>query len=201
MKKELLIIYVSFFVTAGVTFAAIDDAHREKVSEEGVETFVYIPPDIENICIWVPADKVGPLINRACRAKGSTYSKSLPADVQHSKDVYCPFIIARLLAQTVSVLHESVLPLTIFNGWQWEYSYSMAEYDAKAYDLPARGGSWENCYEAIYVKSYGEILSHWIAPETKSDVYFNGDSKSNIIVETFINMRTRDGYPKQRQLD
>jgi len=125
---------------------------------------------------------------------------SLPADVRHNKNAACPDIVARMLAQAVSFLHVNVMPLTIFNGWQWEYSYSMAGYDAKVYELSARGGSWENCSEAIYIKTFGSIFSEWISPSGESANEKNETSSSNIIVETFTNLRTRNGYPKQRQL-
>lgn len=203
MKKCLLLSIVIFGLSSTSIAMEVDSGRQGsgKTRLPEIKTFVVMPPDIENICIWVTADKIGPLINRSCRAKGDCgYSMSLPANVNHNKDAACPDIVARLLAQAVSFLHVNVLPLTIFNGWQWEYSYSMADYDAKLYELPARGGSWENCSEAIYIKTFGSIDSCWISPSEISVSKENNNSVSNIIVETFTNLRTRNGYPKQRQL-
>lgn len=198
MFKKSMIIYVFLGVLS--SFCAAGDGLGHDSCDK-IETFVYKPANIDTLCLWVPADKVGPLMNRACKAKTSVYSKSLPAFVEHTKNKHCPFAMARLLAQKISKLHELVLPLTIFNGWQWEFSYSMSEYDTNSYVLPARGGSWENCYEAIYIKTLGEISVRWLTEKSEQNVCHDNGSKSNIKVETFINMRTRNGYPKERQLD
>ena len=203
MKKNMLSFAVISLLLAGsiVMGAGAKEQNVLKSSLPEIETFVVLPPDIETICVWVPVDKVGPVINRACTAKKDCgYAKSLPADVHHDKDANCLDVVARLLAQAVSVLHADVLPLTIFNGWQWEYSYSMADYDEQVYKLPARGGSWENCSEAIYVKTFGRIVSGWIRLSDQSEEIVMNGSESNITVETFIKMRIRNGYPKQRQL-
>jgi hypothetical protein len=203
MKKSTLLTFVMFALLA-TNIAMGADAGKQgskKTTLPDIKTFVVMPPEIENVCVWVTADKIGPLINRSCRTKGNcSYSMSLPADVRHDKDVRCPDVVARLLAQTVSALHIDVLPLTIFNGWQWEYSYSMAGYDAKVYDLSARGGSWEDCSEAVYIKTFGRVFSGWISPARRTEGIFTNTSVSNIIVETFTNLRTRNGYPRQRQL-
>ena len=34
-----------------------------------IETFLAKPIDLENINVWVPAQKTGPVINRSCRPK------------------------------------------------------------------------------------------------------------------------------------
>lgn len=203
MKKSILLVIVMFCVlTAGIAMGVgAVKPNSTKTTLPDIQTFVVMPPDIENVCVWVTADKVGPLINRSCRLKDNcSYSVSLPADVHHDKDKECPEIVARLLAQTVSDLHVNVLPLTIFNGWQWEYSYSMADYDAKVYDLSARGGSWENCNEAVYIKTFGKVVAGWISRSSRSEGFFTNLSNSNITVETFKDLRTRNGYPCQKQL-
>lgn len=203
MKKNKLLSALIFGLIAS-SIAMGSDSQKlgsKKTTLPDIKTFVVMPPDIENVCVWVTADKIGPLINRSCKATGNrSYAMSLPADVRHGKDTNCPDIVARLLAQAVSALHIDVLPLTIFNGWQWEYSYSMADYDAKVYVLSARGGSWENCSEAVYIKTFGKVASGWISRSSRSQEIFTNASASNITVETFTNMRTRNGYPCQRQL-
>ena len=169
-----------------------------------IETVLLEPIELENTDIWVPAAKIGPLINRSCRAKENcSYSFLLPASVHHTKTRDCPEEVARLLAEYAAVYHEKTLPLTIFNGWQWEYYYSLCQFESAAYDLPRRGGCWENSWEAILTLSAGsaDFQRVHVAPSGnfpgKPD---NSKQKSNIEVKTFSSMRMRDGYPKERQL-
>jgi hypothetical protein len=94
------------------------------------------------------------------------------------------------------------MPLTIFNGWQWEYSFSLSQYDTATYNLPSRGGSWENAWEAILTHSTGSLEGRWIrASDVDSiDAVPAAEQISSIDVKTFSLLRVRDGYPKERQL-
>ena len=168
-----------------------------------IETVVMEPVVIENISIWVPAAKSGPFINRSCRAKENlAFSSVLPASVKHQKTDHCPDQAARILAELTSFYHSQSLPLTIFNGWQWEYTYSLCQFESVSYDLGRRGGCWENCWEATLNLSRGTSRLQWL--EVKSFEKFSRSksppSDSIIEVKTFSLMRTRNGYPKDRQL-
>jgi hypothetical protein len=169
-----------------------------------VETFIMQPICIDSISAWVPADKSGPNINRGCVARRNcVYSCLLPAGVQHTKTEDCPEAVARLLAEHAWRHHEQNLPLTIFNGWQWEYSYSLCQFESVFYDLDARGGSWESSLEAVLTRTLGTIVGQWVpiplgarsgaAPRPHA-------LQSRIEISAFNSMRTRDGYPKKRQL-
>jgi len=168
-----------------------------------IETFCLAPIVLENVSLWVPAAKTAPMINMACRTKrDQTYSSVLPATVNHTKTQYCPQQVARLLAEYTAGYHQKSMPLTIFNGWQWEYSYSLCQFDKVSYDLPARGGCWENCWEAILTQSSGSSSCRWLrfSSEMGPGRADKVEQKSDIDVKTFSSMRTRNGYPKKRQL-
>jgi hypothetical protein len=168
-----------------------------------IETFLIEPIDLENIDVWVPAEKTGPVINRSCQPKKNcSFSCLLPASVEHSKTESCPDELARLLAEHTAHYHEKSLPLTIFNGWQWEYSYSMSQFELVSYDLPRRGGCWENSWEAILTQTVGSVGSQWLKLASPKEVLakHNNGRGSTIKVKTFNDMRTRNGYPKERQL-
>lgn len=123
--------------------------------------------------------------------------------MEHSKTESCPDELARLLAQYAAHYHEKSLPLTMFNGWQWEYSYSMSQFELVSYDLPRRGGCWENSWEAILTQSMGSITFQWLKVSSPKETVakHNNDGQSSAIkVNTFNDMRTRNGYPKKRQL-
>lgn len=170
-----------------------------------IETFIIEPITIARVDMWVPAAKTGLLINRSCQPKlGNLFSSILPASVEHTKTDSCPDELARLLAEHISSYHEKSLPLTIFNGWQWEYSYSLSQFEEVSYDLSQRGGSWENCWEAILSGSTGYTNTEWIRFPNIDDtrIQLHSDMpQTKINVHTFNYMRTRDGYPKIRQLD
>ena len=106
------------------------------------------------------------------------------------------------MAELTSFYHWQALPLTIFNGWQWEYTYSMCQYESVSYDLANRGGSWENGWEAILNLSCGTIQLQQLNIKSleKFSVNKNTPAQSVIEVKTFSSMRTRDGYPKERKL-
>lgn len=168
-----------------------------------IETFILNPIELENLCFWAPAGKIGPVINNGCGPKlGCISTCEVPALVNHIKTEACPPEVARLLAEYAACYHERNLPLTIFNGWQWEYPLSLNQYESVSYDLPARGGSWENSWEAIATHSSGSIGFRWIQVSKYSAVMQeqkNITQESKIDVITFDDMRTRDGYPKKRQ--
>ena len=168
-----------------------------------IETFIAEPTVIENISVWVPAARSGPFINRSCKIKENlAFSLVLPASVKHQKTDCCPAQIARILAELTSFYHSQSLPLTIFNGWQWEYTYSMCQYESVSYNLAQRGGCWENGWEAILNLSCGISRMQVLKLESleKFSVQKTLPAESIIEVKTFSSMRTRDGYPKERQL-
>jgi hypothetical protein len=169
-----------------------------------IETFLLEPVELENISIWVPADRIGPLINRSCRPDTKcSYSSMLPASVNHTKTQSCPEEVARLLAEFAAPYHEKKLPLTIFNGWQWEYSYSLSQFESATYDLAARGGCWEGSWEAILAQSAGSLDFEWVeAPSLDKPLQEldETDEKASIEIRTFDFMRMRNGYPKERNL-
>lgn len=169
-----------------------------------IETFLAEPIELENVSLWVPAQKTGPVINRSCQPKRNcTVSCVLPASVEHSKTDSCPDELARLLAEYAAHHHEKSLPLTIFNGWQWEYSYSLCQFESVSYDLPQRGGCWENSWEAILTQTVGSVSFQWLKVSPPHELSAKPDNNwhsSTIEVKTFNNMRTRNGYPKRRQL-
>ena len=168
-----------------------------------VEVCIFEPVLIENISIIVPAVKSGPFINRSCRIKENlAFSSSLPASVQHEKKQDCPEAVARILAEMMSSYHSQTLPLTIFNGWQWEYTYSMCQFESVNYNLKNRGGCWEDCWEAALNASYGVSTLQWleVTPSEIKPIKTESPLESDLKVKTFSSMRTRDGYPKERQL-
>ncbi|MHC4396865.1 MAG: hypothetical protein ACYS1A_14545 [Planctomycetota bacterium] len=198
MKSYLSIV---LFLVLGATCLANDD--RAGFELPAIETFVTEPTVIENVSIWVPATRSGPFINRSCRIKENlVFSSVLPVSVKHQKTDHCPNQTARILAELTSFYHSQSLPLTIFNGWQWEYTYSMCQYESVSYNLAQRGGCWENGWEAILNLSCGASRMQVLELESleKFNIYKVAPSESIIEVKTFSLMRTRDGYPKERQL-
>lgn len=160
---------------------------------EGLDIFVIEPVEVENICIWVPAEKTVPRINRSCMARGGEFSFNLGASIKHSKDEKCYEGVGRILGEYTSGYYEESLPLTIFNGWQWEYSYNIAEFDKVSFTLERRGGAWENCWEAILNQSCGTVEGRWFNSKEK------GIYKSEIEVSNFSYLRVRNGYPKNHK--
>lgn len=200
MRLKLLLVLL-FSITPFVTCPA--GTGRTEVNLPAIETFVVEPIAFENVNIWVPAARSGPFINRSCRIKENlAFSSVLPASVKHQKTENCPDQVARILAELTSFYHSRSLPLTIFNGWQWEYTYSMCQYESVSYDLANRGGSWENGWEAILNLSCGtiELQQLEIQSPDKFSVKNSSPAQSTIEVKTFSSMRTRDGYPKERKL-
>jgi len=171
-----------------------------------IETVLLGPIELENVSIWVPAAKIGPIANMACTPREySTYSYVLPASVDHTKTELCPKECARLLAEYTSRRYEQSLPLTRFGGWQWKYSGSSCQFESGKCELPGRGGLWENSWEATLTQSAGSICIQWTRialPEslTGSLSSDNREQESDVDVRFFSSIRIRDGYPKRRQL-
>jgi len=196
-------LYLSVVLFLIISATCLSDGDQAGLDLPAIETFVIEPIAIENVSVWIPAAKSGPFINRSCRIKENlTFSSILPASIKHQKTNHCPNQIARILAELTSFFHFQSLPLTIFNGWQWEYTYSMSQYETVSYNLAQRGGSWENCWEVILNLSCGATQIQWLDVESpeKFSIHKVAPSKSIIKVKTFSSMRTRDGYPKERQL-
>ena len=201
--------FAKLYLTVSLLYTLVvipDDNRAESVSQllPPMETFLIEPIGIENVSAWIPAGNSGPLINRSCQPKRNcTFSCVLPATVRHTKAENSPKEIARLLAERTAYYHEQNLPLTIFNGWQWEYSYSLCQFESVIYDLPQRGGCWESCWEAILTQSTGSANFQWAQILASGKLLGTQASKrkgSQIEVITFNSMRTRDGYPKERQV-
>ncbi len=164
-----------------------------------IETFVAEPIDLENIAIWVPVAKAGPLINRACTPKNNCeYSYTVPSNVSHTKSKDCPPRLAKLLAESVAIHHKTKLPLTIFNGWQWEYADNLNARESTTYDLGKDGCSWENSWEGILIFDTGSANIRWLDPNNSQEQSVNPEN-SCITVQTFSSIRIRDGYPQKYQ--
>jgi hypothetical protein len=201
MKLRCLLILL--FLIPGVTSLADDGQTQAGINLSAIETLVTEPTVIENISIWVPAARSGPFINHSCTIKeNQTFASALPVSVRHQKTDLCPAQIARILAELTSFYHSQSLPLAIFNGWQWEYTYSMCQYESVSYNLAQRGGCWENSWDVILNLSYGTSRIQVIKLESmeKFNVKKILPAESKIEVKTFSSMRTRNGYPKERQL-
>ena len=189
------------FLILGV--ACLADDGRAVADLPAIETFVIEPTVIENVSIWVPAVRSGPFINRSCTIKENlSFSSALPASVKHQKTDHCPDQIARILAELTAFYHSQSLPLTTFNGWQWEYTYTLCQYESVSYNLARQGGCWENSWEAVLNLSCGSIVIQQLELESLETfkVKKTLPAESTIEVKTFSLMRTRDGYPKERQL-
>ncbi len=196
-------LYLSIVLFLILGAACLAGVGRGSLDLPAIETFVTEPTVIENVSIWVPAARSGPFINRSCRIKENmAFSSILPASVEHQKTDNCPDPIARILAELTSFYHSQSLPLTIFNGWLWEYTYSMCQYESVSYSLAQRGGCWENGWEAILNLSCGTSRIQVLELESLEEftVKKTLPAESTIEVKTFSSMRTRDGYPKERQL-
>ena len=199
MKIPLLLLF-GCFAAGGSVFAAgeLDN----ELAAIPIEIAVIEPAEIQYVSLWVPAVKSGPFINRSCRVQQNlTNASELPATIDHQKDPNCPPEPARILAELASGYQEKMLPLTIFNGWQWEYNFSLCQYEKDNYALPDHGGCWENCHEAILSMTIGKIACCWMtASPLQLDLLGKSDMTSTILIHTFSSMRTRDGYPKERNL-
>jgi hypothetical protein len=168
-----------------------------------LETFILEPVAVEPVSIWVLGAKAGPEINRGCGPRNDcTYACCLPAVVTHAKTDSCPDTLARLLAQSIAPRFDQAVPLTIFNGWQWECFYGLSQYHSVSYDLAAHGGGWECALECVLRVSGGAIVLrplNALSPSGQTPVPPGIDACSTLEVMTFDSMRVRDGYPKTLQ--
>ena len=165
MYKIMKICCILLTILAAIVFADMDEEPTASVPSQlpPLETLIIEPIELEHISVWIPAAKAGPFMNQSCRPKTNClYSCVLPATVNHTKTEFCPEAVARLLAECTARYHEQSLPLTIFNGWQWEYSYSLSQFDTVTYDLPERTGCWESSWEAILTHSVGSVEVQWL---------------------------------------
>lgn len=187
-----------------IILADSDQAMPNSPRWQPIETFLLDSIELDTVSLWVPAGRTGPVINMSCRPKNDcAYSCALPASVHHTKTEVCPKGVARLLAEYAAANHEKSLPLTIFNGWQWEYSYSLCQFDSVTYDLPEHGGCWESSWEAILTYSTGSADFQWVEVSSLDKPVLKSDKtgqKTHIDVRTFDALRIRDGYPKKRKL-
>ncbi len=169
-----------------------------------IETIIIDPIEMETAEIWAPIAKAGPFINEGCDPQlNCTFTFAAPPKLRHTRDPNCPPGLARVLAEYTAAASHSDLPLTIFNGWQWECLYALGPHQAAAYDLIGEGGWWECAWEGkmrivcsssalktIRISEDGAISP----PEEESA------PTSSIELITFSDIRTRDGYPKEKKL-
>lgn len=200
IKKALYLVF--FIVCSNITLADDNKITPDLMQLPPIEVFCIEPVELENISIWVPAARVGPAINKNCQPqRNCQYSFVLPASVYHEKTPLCPVNAARLIAEYTAFYHMRSLPLTIFDGWRWEYSYSLSPIESGMYDLPQNGGCWENSWEAVLTQSEGQVRCRWLDIfdsgrfVEKSD---DGKQKSTIEVKTISCVKVRNGYPKKR---
>jgi hypothetical protein len=205
MREEFKILFwLAWMATCGQAIPA--ESRLTELELPPIETALLGPIELESISIWVPARKIGPTINRASCSRAvirKAYSFGLPIGVQHTKSPCCPQEVARLLAEHVATHREKCVPITIFNGWQWEYSNSLCQFSSGAYTVPPKGHYWENSWEAILSQDIGFAHLNWVPISLSSSPLARSDSSeqtSNVEVLTFSSKRTRDGYPKNGQL-
>ena len=202
MKKNtsLVLSLITVLACISVIKAGINPDRQIEDDSIPLETFIIKPFDLEHLDIWVPAAKIGPMFNRSCRPRlNCSYFAAMPADIRHTKKPGSLTQLARLLGEHAASFHKESLPLTIFNGWQWEYSYNLCQYVSAVYNLKERGGSWENSFEAILSITAGsaDIVGMTFNRDGRfSFETVNPDQQSNILVSTFSAMGNRYGYPK-----
>jgi len=188
-------------ICSGIISAANNQPVLNSPQLPPLETFVIEPIKLENISIWVPSARGGPMINRGCQPKENLYFFALPASVRHEKTGTCPDEIARLLAESTASYYKQTLPLTIVDGWRWEYSCNLAQFESTTYNLRPLDGWWESSWEAILTQSTGLVNCQWlyISEPTKSiENPVGNEQKSSIEVNNFSYLRIRRGYPKKQ---
>ena len=195
------IFYVIIFCTSLVVLAA---NNGDTPLAPAIETLIISPIEMETAEIRVPVAKAGPFINEGCDPQlNCTFTFAARPQLRHTKEPNCPPGLATILAEYTSVASQCDVPLTIFNGWQWECLYALGPHQAATYDLIGQGGWWECSWEAkmrivcsstalkaIKISEDGRI----VVPEEKPT------QTSNIELITVSDIRTRDGYPKERKL-
>lgn len=169
-----------------------------------IETLIAEPVAFENVNLWVIADEQGPITNRSCRMRNDCSSSvELKSYIEHTKKDTCPPSVALELAMYCQFYHQNDIPFTIVDNWQWKCDNILCQFDSSIYDLPARGGSWETCLEAVKTITSARGQLEWIDILDNEDFIETDDTqsqRSDIEIRTFSEMRTRDGYPKERKL-
>ncbi len=201
LNTSLVLSLITVLACISVIKGGLNPGRQIEEDSIPLETFLIKPIDVEHLDIWVPAAKVGPMFNRSCRPRlNCSYSANMPADIRHTKQPGSQTQLARLLAEHAASFHKESLPLTIFNGWKWEYSYNLCQYVSVVYDLEENGGSWENSFEAILSITSGsaDIVGMAFSPDGRfSFETVNPEQNSNIQVSTFSELGNRYGYPKK----
>jgi hypothetical protein len=143
VRNGLAVLCVMITIALVKVVPAGDSAVSSRGSQlSPIETFLTAPVELEPISIWVPAAKFGPEINWSCNMrKGCSHSAVLSAAVEHTKAECCPEESARMLAEYTAGCQQEGLPLTMFAGWRWEYSYSPCQFDSVSFDLPKRSAA------------------------------------------------------------
>ena len=169
-----------------------------------IKTLIAEPIAFENVNLWVIVDKQGPITNRSCQMQNNCLSSvELKSYIEHTKKDKCPSSEALELAIYCQLYHQNDIPLTITDNWQWECDNVLSQFDSVAYDLPAGGGSWQTCTEAVKTITSASSQIEWIDILDNEDFTRNDNAesqRSDIEIRTFSEMRTRDGYPQERKL-
>jgi len=169
-----------------------------------IETLATEPIAFENVNLWVIADKQGPITNRSCLMQNDCLSSvELRSYIEHTKKDKCPPSAALELAIYCQLYHQNDIPLTIADNWQWKCDNALSQFDSVSYDLPARGGSWQTCTEAVKTITSASSQLEWIDILDNADFIRKDNAelqRSDIEIRTFSEMRTRDGYPQERKL-
>jgi hypothetical protein len=205
MKFRLIIVFLFIGVISapGVSYWFLGQEQYDVSLLPPLEAFVLDPIEIESVAIWIPADKMGPVINSGCSktAGDRVYICQFPpTTVKHEKADACPDGIAGLLAEASSVPYKDSLPLTVFNGWQWE-PLTVPAYEEVTYYLSGYGGNWESSWEGILTRSLGSIKGRWLqnAPCEGQATENAQGIQSQIDIVSFTSVTTRKDYPKRRR--
>lgn len=169
-----------------------------------IEVMISEPMAFENVSLWTIADMQGPITNMSCQVQNDCLSSiELKSYIEHTKNDACPTSVAFELAKYCQLYHQNDIPLTITDNWQWKCDNALSQFDSAGYDLPARGGSWQTCAEAVKTITSAKSQIEWINILDNKD-FSDKDStepqNSNIEIRTFSEMRTRDGYPQETKL-
>jgi len=192
------------FLILVLLFTVSHNAYAAVKKLPPIETMIAEPIAFENVSLWIIADKQGPITNRSCQMQTDCLSSvELKSYIEHTKKDTCPPQVALELAKYCQLYHQNDIPLTIMDNWQWKCDNALSQFDSVGYDLPARGGSWQTCNEAIKTITSASSQIEWIDILDNED-FVGKDSaesqRSDIEIRTFSEMRTRDGYPQEAKL-
>ena len=202
LRANVLYIII-LFACLGVI--AANDARPQRHGPESapIETVLISPIEMEAVEVWAPVAKAGPFVNKGCDPQlNCTFTFAARPKMEHTKDPNCPPGVARLLAEYTAAASHCDLPLTIFNGWQWECVYALGDHQTAIYNLIGEGGSWESSWEAKMRIVCSSAALRYIRISDSGDIIPSADKPaqtSSIELKTFSAARTRDGYPKTRQ--